>query len=202
MAQKIRKKRRGTNSAAYRRLIRIENSLKQIESEIDGTKERMDELDRLMVDLDDIKKKVNRRRRGFSLFSRRRRDPDSTGSNSGSSSLPPQAKKNPDLSELQNLLQNPALNSLLKKHGNSLLPQAQPKKNPDLSQLHNMLQNPKNKGDLSGLMGLLQNPAIQSMLKQGKGGLLPGMPGGKDPAQIMSLLQNPMVQSMLKNLFK
>ncbi|GAB7389060.1 hypothetical protein BSNK01_28980 [Bacillaceae bacterium] len=160
------------------RLAHIQRTLQEIETSMNQTLERMNDFDRILSDLDEIKEYMAKGRRRRSPLAKRKETPE-TGENGG---RPPGGH-----GELNDLLSHPALQSLLKNRG---------KKGSSPGSLPGMFKNI----DPAQILALLQNPAVQSMLNKHFPGLnLKGLAKNTaDLSSIMQLLQNPMVQSLLK----
>jgi len=149
--------------STHERLARIETSLRDIEAYMNQSKKQMEYLDQVRMDLDEIKK--NTKKKKISLFTRKKKQP--------------QEQK---INQITDLLDNPLVKSML---GKGMLSDG---KGMDLTQITSLLQNPLiqsmllpkgGKGGqktkraagvsspgLNELMGILNNPAIQSFLKK------------------------------------
>jgi hypothetical protein len=168
------------------RLTGIETSLSEMESQINQTKETMDKIEMMLAQLNQSQPKQSvqkvrqqssepGQRRRLSLFPalKRRNNVEKRGELKKGIDT-----KSFDSAGLVELLQNPAVQALIKKGLNSGVATkstATRNQNTKITK-----KNGKNNG---------QKEALSDMV------------GGMDLAQIAKLLQNPMVQSMIKNMF-
>jgi hypothetical protein len=178
-----RKKR---NSAAGNRLTVIETSLSEMESQINQTKETMDKIEMMLAQLNQSQPKQSvqkirqqsseeRQRRPLSLFPVLKRRNDMEKREELKKGID---TKSFDVAGLMELLQNPAVQALIKKGLNSgVATKGTATRNQNTKMA-------KNRGKNNG-----KKEALSDMV------------GGMDLAQIAKLLQNPMVQSMIKNMF-
>jgi hypothetical protein len=149
------------NSNALR-LASIEASIRDIQEQMNENKRQMETLDRVIADLEEIKRNTNRKKK-MSIFGKIGKKPE----------------EEDKMAQVTTLLKNPVLQSLLNKTG-------KPGKGIDLSEIASLLQQPmiqsmlnprtnkKKKGfgntatgpGLSEMMNLLNNPMVQSLMKK------------------------------------
>lgn len=182
MAEKKIRTRKRRSSFDSQRLAGIEQSLTEMETRMDEAKRSIHKIESMMEELSKPRKRAairsqavsrserpNRPRRSlFSLFTGKRQEEEEPRKKSLLSGLTSSGFKASDLTALAEVLQNPAVQSLLKKDGST----------GSSKRRRGRGKNPKTKGT---------NP-------------LTGALGNMDMAQIVKLLQNPTVQAMLKNI--
>lgn len=149
MAPETRKNVRSrTRSSQKASLVRIERTLLDMKDNLNDSMKKMDDLDRVVTDLDEIKQQLKSSKR-------RRRSKKRESSNDASL---PDVLGNADMGKIAGLLQDPAIQSLLKNNN-----------------LSSLLGNggsggssvPSKKGpDLSDILTVMQNPMVQQMIKR------------------------------------
>jgi hypothetical protein len=158
------------------RLDRIESSLKDLEESLLQTKKQLATIDRIKGDLDEIKQHTSQKP-SFSIFGRKRRTRKKE-----EKSPAIQAAESPSTS-VTDLIQNPMVQSFLKRQGKSA------------GKLGAGM-------DISQMLSLMQNPTIQSFFnksKEGKKGTRSKKKDkGFDLLQVLKLMNDPAIQSMFK----
>lgn len=162
------RKRLGSPSTVER-LTSIELSLREIQKYMDQSQVKMSNIDRLIRDVEEIKR--NTKKSGFSFFRKREKD---------------ERKKQGGIGQIAEILNDPAVQSMLKRSGDKA-----------------------SKGfNVVDMLSLLQNPAVQSIMEQNNKNVKKGKKKKAkrlghpiDWAEIMGLIQNPAFLSML-NQFK
>ncbi len=143
MPRRVTTRRSSRGRSVNSRLASIERSIKEIETEMI----RIDDLERLFTELNEIKQKVGRSgRKRLSLFSNRSReteDGDNSNSSSGLLSTMNLVSKAP---QIISMLQNPAVKSMISKYTGA--------SGATLSKL-----------DPAKITSLLQNPMVLKMAK-------------------------------------